>query len=245
MTHGSVFSGRGGFELGAMSAGIETKWFCEIDEWLRSKLKRISPHAKHYIDARTLKNPPSVDILSAGFPCQDISIANQRGGCGIAGIRSGLWKEIYRLADVIKPRYLILENSPELRRKGLEIVLADLSEIGYDAEWDCLCGYQFGFPQKRERIYIVAYPGGHGCRGVLLQPPGAFELSRRWAPTAAYVSVSSRRANGFRDIRAIQRGDVVHNFGREIHAFGNAVMPVVAEHLFLCVKQHFENNPTQ
>jgi hypothetical protein len=90
MKLGSLFSGRGGFETGAGFAGMETSWTCEIDSFLHHKLKRIVPNAQHYRDIRSVKNPPAVDIISAGFPCQDISISNQAGRKGIFGRCLGL-----------------------------------------------------------------------------------------------------------------------------------------------------------
>lgn len=102
MTHGSLFSGIGGFELGAQWAGIETLWNCEIEEHKRKILKRHFPHSFQYTDVCTLSGVPCVDIISGGFPCQDISIGNvsnkkihKNGKIGINGERSGLWKECF------------------------------------------------------------------------------------------------------------------------------------------------------
>jgi Site-specific DNA methylase len=238
MTLGSLFSGRGGFEIGAKAVGIETLWTCEMDEFLHHKLKRIIPDAKHYRYVEFVNDPAAVDIISAGFPCQDISISNNKRK-GIRGTRSGLWSEVFRITEAIKPSYLVLENSPQLLRQGFEYVLRDLSSIRYDAEWDCWRAADFGYPHNRLRLYVIAYPARErwGKKQGVLQPPGAFRLSRTWAPTPAYLRWSACRANGYRDIKSIQRGDVVPNFMREIKAFGNAVMPVVAEHLFRCIDE--------
>jgi len=240
ITHGSLFSGRGGFDLAAESCEIDNVWNCEIDKWLRAKLKRISPNAKQYENVKTCSFPESVTIMSAGFPCQDISISNWKNKQGIKGSRSGLWTEVKRITNESKPLYLLLENSSNIRRQGLEYVLQDLYEIGYNAEWDCLRAIDFGFPHQRERMYIIAYSNSIGQRSSIFKPPGTFELSRSWTPTETFLSVSSSRKNRFRDIRAIQRGNVVHNHGREIHAFGNAIMPVIAEHLFRCVLEDYK-----
>lgn len=240
MTHGSLFSGRGGFDIGAECAGVETTWNCEIDTFLRYKLKRISPYAKQYSDVKQVSYPNHVDIISAGFPCQDISISNSTNRKGIKGSRSGLWVEVARIVDEVKPGYLLLENSPELLKQGFEYVLSDLFEIGYDAEWDCLRACDFGYPHRRKRLYVIAYPYCDRRRCRIFQSPGTFGLSQSWTPTEAYLSVSTGRLNGFRDIRAIQRDDVFPYFNREIKAFGNAVMPVVTEHLFRCIKLDME-----
>ena len=235
MKLGSLFSGRGGFEIGAMAAGIETAWTCEIDEFLRHKLKRITPDAKQYANVKNISFPEKTDIVSAGFPCQDISSANTKNKKGIRGSRSGLWGEVARITDEIKPSYLVLENSPELLKQGFEHVLSDLSAIGYNAEWDCWRAADFGYPHNRRRLYVIAYPGGDRLRCRILQPPGTFELSQKWTPTQAYLRVASGRSNGFRDIRVIQRDYEFPYFSREIHAFGNAAMPIITEHLFRCI----------
>ncbi|MDR0413201.1 MAG: DNA cytosine methyltransferase [Dysgonamonadaceae bacterium] len=240
MTHASLFSGRGTWDIVAQELGFENKFNCEIDAWLRNKLKRISPDAKQYSDVKTCIPYCTVSVLSASFPCQDISISNQTGVAGIHGTKSGLWSEVKRVATITQPKYIVLENSSQLVKKGLETVLSDLSEIGYDAEWHCLQGRDFGFPTRRERIFIIAYPSGNRRRVWVFRPPGTYKLSRTWTPTEAYLRVVDSRANGYRDTGAIQRGDVVHNFRREIHAFGNAVMPVIVEHLFKCILDDYK-----
>jgi DNA (cytosine-5)-methyltransferase 1 len=221
MTLGSLFSGRGGFEIGAKQVGIETLWTCETNEFLHHKLKRIIPNAKHYRDVKLAKTPPKVDIVSAGFPCQDISISNHKNREGINGNRSGLWKEVARITDEIKPSYLVLENSPELLKQGFEYVLRDLSCIGYNAEWDCWRAADFGYPHNRRRLYLIAYPMSIGLQSNVLEPPCSFELSQT------------------------QRDYEFPNFGNEIGAFGNAVMPVVAEHLFRCILKHSKKIQTE
>lgn len=241
MTHGSLFSGRGTWDIVAQELGFKNLFNCEIDRWLRkNKLRRISPGAKQYTNVETCIPEDTVDVLSASFPCQDISCANQGCMAGIHGAKSGLWREVKRVATLTQPRYIILENSSLLVRRGLETVLSDLSEIGYDAEWECLQGRDFGYPQRRERIFIVAYPVGDGLRRQVLRPPGAYELSRMWTSTEAYLRVVNGRANGYGNTGSIQRNHVVHNFGREIHAFGNAVMAVIAEHLFRCILEDYK-----
>lgn len=157
LTHGSLFSGIEGFGLGAALAGIKTVWSCELEDYQTLIIKKNFGE-KHEInrDIRTYKNPPFVDIISGGFPCQDISIAGK--GVGIIGERSGLWSEMFRIVREVRPSYVLIENSPMLAVRGFEQVLCDLSEIGYDAEWQCLSGTDFGIQQNRERLYCIAYP---------------------------------------------------------------------------------------
>jgi DNA (cytosine-5)-methyltransferase 1 len=253
MTHGSLFSGRGGFDTGAEWAGVETLWNCETNVFLKNKLKQLFPNAKQYGDIRTMgrhkegggKSRPygsvaHVDIVTGGFPCQDISSANTTDKKGIGGARSGLWREMARVVGEVKPRYIIIENSPELLKRGWEYVLSDLYALGYNAEWDCYRAADFGYPHNRLRLYCIAYTGGDRRGRKVLRPPGAFALHAQWTPTPAYLRVSTGWANGFRDIRVIQRDDEFLNFECEIAAFGNAVMPVVAEHLVRCAVE--DNN---
>jgi DNA (cytosine-5)-methyltransferase 1 len=132
---------------------------------------------------------------------------------------------------------LVIENSPELLKQGFEYVLRDLSEIGYNVEWDCWRANDFGYPHNRMRLYAIAYPSRVGWQkgNGILKSPGTYKLSELWAPTETYLRVLAERANRYGNIKSIQRGDVVPNFAREIHGFGNAIMPVIAEHLFRCI----------
>lgn len=180
---------------------------------------------------KQLNTPPPITILSAGFPCQDISVANVNAA-GITGERSGLFSEVVRVATETQPEYIILENSPELLKRGFEVVLHALSRIGYDAQWQCLQASDFGYPHKRKRLYVIAYPGGDRQQVCLFKPLSTIEIRRPWTPTPTYLRMSAERANGYRNTNAIQRGNVVPNFRREIKAYGNAVMPVIADYFF-------------
>lgn len=130
LTHGSLFSGIGGFELGAEMTGIDTLWNCEIEKFQGEILKNKFPHAERFTDITKTTGLRYVDIISGGFPCQDISVAGKREG--IKGKRSGLWSEMYRIIWEVRPKYVIIENSPALTISGLEQVLCDLSKIRYN-----------------------------------------------------------------------------------------------------------------
>jgi DNA (cytosine-5)-methyltransferase 1 len=234
LTHGSLFTGRGGFDAAAEDLGIKTIWNCEIDPWLRGKLKKLYPDTKQFTNVHYVNRPPKPHIISAGFPCQDISVANTKA-VGITGQRSGLFMEVSRIAAETQPEYLVLENSPQLLNRGFEVVLSALSKIGYNAEWQCLSATNFGYPHRRERLYVIAYPHSKRCQVPVFKPLGTYEIQRRWTPTPAYIRMSAERANAYRNINAISRNDVVPNFRREIQAYGNAVMPVIATYLFQCI----------
>jgi len=157
MTHGSLFSGIGGIDLGFEMAGIKTSWTCEIDEWANSILKERFPSAKHYKDIVKINknNLERVDIISGGFPCQDISLAGK--GEGLNGKRSGLWFEMWRVIGELQPRWVLIENVANLTAKGGCRVLHDLAKIGYDAEWQIISARDVGARHLRRRIWIIAY----------------------------------------------------------------------------------------
>lgn len=184
-----LFSGVGGFSLGLeKTGGFETVAFCEKDETCRKvlrkhwprhaifqdvetltykELKSVSKYANDAWDLGLLENPPSprikkIDVICGGFPCQDISVGGRKKGI-INGARSSLWKQYKRLIDEIKPRYAIIENVERLRKNGLGVVLSDLFEIGYDAEWHCVTARRFGLPHQRDRAWIIAYPRVKRC----------------------------------------------------------------------------------
>lgn len=142
---GSLFSGAGLCDLGLSWAGFRHQWFCEIDPFCRMVLARHWPDIPLYEDVNTLKGSelPPVDVLCGGFPCQDVSQGGKHAGIK-KGTRSGLWLEYARLIGEIRPRYVIIENVRGLLARGIEIVLQDLAEIGYDAEWEVLSAAALG-----------------------------------------------------------------------------------------------------
>lgn len=156
MRHIDLFSGIGGFTLG-LAPLTTTVQFVEIDKRCQKVLAKHFPDTPIHEDITTFKGFPC-DIITGGFPCQDISVAGTRKG--LSGARSGLWSEFNRVIKESNPKYVIVENSPNLRNLGLEVVLKDLWKSGYDAEWYCLEAGQFGAAHVRERLIIIAYPIG-------------------------------------------------------------------------------------
>jgi len=158
-----LFSGIGGFSLGLeRTGGFETVAFCEIDKFCQKVLRKHWPHVRQYTDIKTLTAAQlaadgiTVDAICGGFPCQDISLAG--GGAGMGeGTRSGLWSEYARLIGELRPRYVIVENVSALLGRGLDRVLGDLAQIGYDAEWHCIPASSVGAPHRRDRVWVVAY----------------------------------------------------------------------------------------
>lgn len=159
LTHGSLFSGVEGFGLGAALAGIKTEWSCEFEKYQTKVIKKILEMDTQYMEIlERLKTRHLLTSSAVDSPCQDISAAGK--GAGIKGSRSGLWGQMHRIIGEVRPDYVIIENSPLLGKRGFEYVLHGLSEIGYDAQWQCLQGTFLGLQQRRERIYIIAYPKG-------------------------------------------------------------------------------------
>jgi DNA (cytosine-5)-methyltransferase 1 len=164
-TVGSLFAGIGGFDLGFERAGWDVKWQVEIDPYCQRVLAKHWPDVRRHNDVKTF--PPGdaddwrVDCIIGGFPCQDISNAGKR--IGIDGERSGLWSEYARIVGLLRPGFIVVENVAALLDRGIDRVLGDLAESGYDAEWDCLPAAVFGAPFVRDRVFLVAYP--HGERG--------------------------------------------------------------------------------
>jgi len=161
MNHLDLFSGIGGFALGLQrTGGFKTIGFCDFDAKTHPVLKKNFPGVPIYDDVRTLKGADigTVDIVTGGFPCQDLSVAGK--GAGLKGERSGLWYEMHRIIKETRPKWVIAENVAVLRSRGLDEVLGSLAEIGYDAEWHCIPASAVGAPHRRDRIWIVAYPNG-------------------------------------------------------------------------------------
>ena len=160
ITVGELFAGIGGIGLGLeMTGGFEVRWQVERDTYATRVLEKNWPDVKRWDDVTTF--PPTecdiwnVDLIAGGFPCQDISLAGK--GAGLKGERSGLFYEIVRIAERIRPRYLLLENVSALLVRGLGEVLRALAEVGYDAEWHCIPAAAVGASHRRDRVFIVAY----------------------------------------------------------------------------------------
>jgi len=249
LTHGSLFSGAGGFELGAHKAGIQTLWSCEIEPDCRALLKRYFPHTKQYSNIISMNNPAYVDIISGGFPCQDISIANNRNNDtktkGIKGERSGLWREMFRIISQVKPKYAIIENSPLLTKRGLEFVIQDLSKIGYCLEWQTLSARMFGFPHIRRRFYAIAYPEQSRCGGTNEVFAEFQKLLPKEAPRQNIVPRNFERFNANSNFKHVRIDDefpkkLDERHRRTIEMMGNAAMPIIAETLFKAIILHNE-----
>ena len=159
----ALFAGAGGGILGGKLLGWRTVCAVEINDYARRVLMArqddgcLEPFPI-WDDVTTFDGRPwcgLVDVISGGFPCQDISVAGK--GDGFEGLRSGLWKQMRRIVGEVRPRYVLVENSPALTLRGLGTVLGDLAALGYDARWGVLGAHHAGAPHFRDRIWIVAH----------------------------------------------------------------------------------------
>lgn len=174
----ALFAGAGGGILGGHLLGWRTVCAVEVDAYARSVLLArqrdgLLPRFPIWDDVRTFDGHPwrgSIDVVSGGFPCQDISAAGT--GAGIDGARSGLWVEMARIIREVQPRFAFVENSPMLTSRGLGTVLWDLAALGYDAEWGVLGAADVGAPHERERIWIVAHAAGFAGNARRAEPAG-------------------------------------------------------------------------
>ena len=173
----ALFAGVGGGILGGQLLGWRARCAVEIDPYCRSVLLARQrdgalPRFPIWDDVCTFDGGPwrgHIDVVSGGFPCQDISSAGKREG--LEGTRSGLWREAIRIVGEVRPTWVLLENSPLLRSSGLPTILTELARMGYDARWGVLGARHVGAPHKRDRIWIVAHvraadvagPSRHVC----------------------------------------------------------------------------------
>jgi len=166
-----LFAGIGGFSLGLeRTGGFEAAAFCEIEPYPQRVLQKHWPKVPIYDDIKELTAAKlaadgiAVDVITAGWPCQDISLAGE--GAGLGGERSGLFYEVARLIGELGPKYVIMENVAALLGRGLADVLGTLASLGYDAEWHCIPASHVGAPHRRDRIWIIAYRRSVGPQGV-------------------------------------------------------------------------------
>jgi DNA (cytosine-5)-methyltransferase 1 len=229
-----LFAGIGGFSLGLeRTGGFETVAFCEIEEKCHRVLKKHWPDVPIYKDIKELTSDQLQadgvvpDVLTGGFPCTDISGAQQHRPVGIHQERSGLWKEYARLISEVMPQWCLIENVPLLRSRGLHVVLSDLWSLGYDCEWHCIPARSVGAPHERDRIWIVAYTDKPRLEGWLREllperpselftgpgSPCTRELPNYWDPDTDVLRV----ANG------------IPNRVDRIKQIGNSVVPQIPE----------------
>jgi len=172
----SFFSGIGGFDLGFERAGMKVVFLCEINKFGQSVLRKHWSDVLLAGDIKEIKSadiPDGANLWCGGFPCQDVSLANQGKRKGLKGERSGLFYEFTRLVRDRRPRWLVLENVPGLLNshngEDFRCILEELDELGYGVSWRVFDAKYFGTPQRRRRVYIVASLGSLRSAEVLFE----------------------------------------------------------------------------
>ncbi len=210
------------------------EWQIENDPNCIEVLEAHWPNTKRYGDIRKV-DPTElkpIDVIAGGFPCQDVSDAGRKAG--LSGARSGLWKEYRRIICHLRPRVIIVENVAGLLGRGMGDILSDLSQIGYDAEWQTIPAAAFGAPHRRNRVFIVAYSNGIGFDKIEVFNRSAFEKGiqksqvgpwRDWRPAISNSNRIFKIPNG--GILSMVDGVPGELAGTEIRMIGNAVVPEV------------------
>lgn len=232
----ALFAGAGGGILGGHLLGWRTVCAVERDAYAAQVLAQrqndgILRPFPIWSDVCSFDGKPwrgIVDVVSGGFPCQDISSAGR--GAGIDGDKSGLWREMARIIGEVRPQFAFVENSPLLTGRGLALVISDLAEIGYDCQWSRVSAEECGAPHKRDRLWLVGRevrnPAGErlplGLTGEMERPAPLAEPQRPgWWPVEPTMG---RVAHG-----------VAHRVDR-IKALGNGQVPRVAAAAFSMLK---------
>ena len=198
----SFFAGIGGFDLGFEKTGMQVVFQCEVNSFCQKVLRKHWPNVPLVGDVNLLAPAqiPSAEVWCGGFPCQDLSLANQGKRKGLKGGRSGLFYKFAELLSEKHPRWFVIENVPGLLNshlgKDFQILLQNMDELGYGLSWRVLDAKYFGTPQRRRRVYIV------GSYKTMLSAEVLFEHNG--------ITVAYRQGIGKREISTERSGDV-HN----------------------------------
>jgi len=224
----ALFAGAGGGLLASELLGWRTVCAVEREAYAAQVLAQrqndgLLPPFPIWSDVCSFDGKPwrgIIDVISGGFPCQDISPARTNNGGeakGIAGKKSGLWKENLRIIDEVRPARAFSENSSWLTRRGLNVVIQDLAEIGYDCAWTTIGAAGFGAEHIRERVWILAYANGTqrkgGCLSSGIHQEYTNSSNARWGKDKPGVD---RVADGM-----VNRVD-------RLKTIGNGQVPIVA-----------------
>lgn len=262
-----LFSGIGGFSLGLeKTGGFETVAFCETDLACTNVLNNHWPDVPVFDDIRNLEafylngdfnNPPNlvdisgtfgietpIDIICGGYPCTGHSVAGKKEG--FKNEASNLWLEYKRLIGGIRPRYVIIENSPNLRNTGLGEVLKGLHEEGYNAEWQIISAYSVGSPHQRERIYIVAwrqdipYPDPFRCWPTYIKAEktkSEWRAETKFKRDVVFEQVGEITSEFCINVDGFSK-DMVMEIEERIRQLGNAVVPQIVQLIGKGILEH-------
>lgn len=218
----SLFAGIGGLELGLERAGMTTVGQVEIDPYCQQVLARHWPEVPRHDDIHTApdwwssSNRPTVDLVCGGYPCPAFSQA-ARG----RNVAPNLWPAMRAVLDTVRPRYVLLENVAAHLGRGFAGVLADLDELGFDAQWSTLTACSVGATHTRRRLFVVAYPHRDS------EPVFAVDGEVAGMPP---TSIRGRHW-GFPSADDVGADDGLPDRMDRLRTLGNAVVPALAEHI--------------
>jgi DNA (cytosine-5)-methyltransferase 1 len=235
-----LFSGIGGFSYAAeqLVGGFKTIAFCDSDEPCRRVLRKHWPNTPIFTDVRSLSAediaplcPNGLSLITAGFPCQDLSVAGKQAGYD--GERSVLFYEIIRLARELQPDFLLLENVRNLlsHKNGetFQETLFQIAKAGYDAEWAVIPASDLGACHRRERIWIIAHANNKGLQGQRPEcelPESGGEGTTPWGNCSPMLNPEWR---SYLSVPVLCRGDDgLSNRVDRLKQLGNSIVPQVA-----------------
>jgi len=203
ITHGSLFSGIGGFDLAALWNGWENVFQCEIDTFCLQVLEKNYPNTIRYTDIFKFNAKDyygTIDVISGGFPCQPFSVAGNRKG---KNDDRYLWAEMLRIINDVQPSYVVAENVPGIISMELDTVLSDLENIGYKTETFIIPACSKGAWHRRERVWITAYSNlisDIGNSGTIQSSEGKKWLQKRKQIQQSYIAGSLRTTSNANSI---------------------------------------------
>lgn len=250
---GSLFSGIGGIELGFENTGaFKTLWFVEKDRYAQAVIrKQWGNDAVIYDDITRLdfRKVQRINVLTGGFPCQDISTAGK--GTGITGSRSSLWRYYKKAIRILRPQVAFIENVSILTGRGLNVVLGDLASIGYDAEWYCVSASAVGAPHQRDRVFIISYLQSKRKRNLSKEQSGDYksDVSRgsKEIPYTGESGLERTKSKGSQFIEHCgwisepnvdRMADGVSLRVDRVRCLGNSVVPQVSEVFAEAIKDY-------
>lgn len=210
----SFFAGIGGFDHGFENAGMKCRFQCELNPFRREVLSKNFPNIILKSDIKLVNSEdiPETNLWCGGFPCQDLSLANQGKRKGLDGDRSGLFFEFYRLLKERKPKWIVLENVPGLLNShggdDFKILLSSLDELGYGVAWRIFDAKYFGTPQRRRRVFIVGSYGSIESARVLFEPNGDYFTAKSGVGKRTSDGSHIRKSDGLSTAFSIQHAGI-------------------------------------
>lgn len=243
----ALFAGAGGGILGGHLLNWRTLCAVERDAYAASILVArqndgLLPVFPIWSDVSSFDGKPwkgRIDVISGGFPCQDISSAGK--GIGIDGARSGLWSQFARIIGEVRPQFAFIENSPMLASRGLEKVLSDLATMGYDAKWCCLGADDFGAPHQRKRLWILGADINQ-IRRPVFNPMDEIGIGqcKIWEHEKFAQCLDACPIWEGAKYGANELSDGLSTLVDEVSALGNAQIPFVAAAAYSILRKQFE-----